>query len=81
MESQELFNLVVSICGVLGGWLLKMINDRITDLQKKDDSIEQRVNEMQTEYVRREDFKDAVNDIKLILHRIDAKLDTKADKA
>lgn len=81
MEPQSLFNTIVALCGCLGGWLLKMIYDSIKELRERDAVIETRVNEIQTEYVRREDFRDAVNDIKMILNRIDMKIDSKVDKA
>lgn len=58
---QSVFNWLVGICGALGGWLMKVIWDAIRDLKVDLKQVDQRMHE---DFVRRDDFKDAVKDIK-----------------
>ncbi len=58
---QSVFNWLVGICGALGGWLMKVIWDAIRDLKSDLKQVDQRMHE---DFVRRDDFKDAVKDIK-----------------
>jgi len=58
---QTLFNWVVGVCGFLGGWVLKVIWDAIKDLKKDIRQIERDLPEV---YVRKDDFKEAVREIK-----------------
>lgn len=77
---QTLFNIVVALAGVLGGWLLKIIYDSIKQLRERDQAIEERVDVLQKEFLRRDDFRDFVHRIEGTLIRIEAKLDSKVDK-
>jgi len=58
---QTLFNWVVGVCGFLGGWVLKVIWDAIKDLKTDIRQIERDLPEV---YVRKDDFKEAIRDIK-----------------
>jgi hypothetical protein len=58
---QTLFNWVVGVCGFLGGWVLKVIWDAIKELKTDIRQIERDLPEV---YVRKDDFKEAVRDIK-----------------
>lgn len=58
---QSVFNWLVGACGALGGWLLKVIWDAIKDLKRELRDVDQR---MHTDFVRRQDFKDAIADLK-----------------
>jgi hypothetical protein len=58
---QTLFNWVVGVCGFLGGWVLKVIWDAIKELKSDIRQIERDLPEV---YVRKDDFKEAVRDIK-----------------
>ena len=58
---QTLFNWVVAVCGFLGGWILKVIWDAIKDLKTDIRQIERDLPEV---YVRKDDFKEAIRDIK-----------------
>ena len=88
MTDQIIFNWAIAVAGFLGGWILKVIWDAIVrlqeDLKKMDDK-------MHEDFVRRDDFKDAVKEIKddmragfansdKILGLIFKKLDNKEDK-
>jgi len=58
---QTLFNWVVGVCGFLGGWVLKVIWDAIKELKSDIRQIERDLPEV---YVRKDDFKEAIRDIK-----------------
>jgi DNA-binding transcriptional regulator GbsR (MarR family) len=77
MESQDLFNAAITLSGAFGGWILKTIWDAIKDLKTEVRDLNREVNQ---DFVRREDFKDSMADIKDMLNKIFDKLDNKADK-
>lgn len=54
---QVLFNWVVAVAGFLGGWVLKVIWDAIGDLKKDIRAMDTKMHE---DFVRRDDFKDAM---------------------
>lgn len=58
---QMIFNWAVAAAGALGGWILKVIWDAIVELKK---DLKQMDTKMHEDFVRRDDFKDAVVDIK-----------------
>lgn len=60
--------------------MLKSIYDAITELRTQDGNIHERINEIPSTYLRRDDFMTATRDIKDTLLRIENKLDLKADK-
>ena len=77
MDSQDIFNAAITLSGAFGGWILKTIWDAIKDLKSEVRDLNREVNQ---DFVRREDFKDSVADIKDMLNKIFDKLDNKADK-
>jgi low affinity Fe/Cu permease len=54
---QVIFNWAVAVAGFLGGWVLKVIWDAITDLKKDIRAMDTKMHE---DFVRRDDFKDAM---------------------
>jgi hypothetical protein len=85
---QMVFNWAVAAAGALGGWILKVIWDAIVELKK---DVQRMDSKMHEDFVRRDDFKDAVREIKddmkdgfnkmdNILGLIFKKLDNKEDK-
>lgn len=58
---QTLFNWVVGVCGFLGGWVLKVVWDAIKELKTDIRQIERDLPEV---YVRKDDFKEAIREIK-----------------
>lgn len=58
---QTVFNWAVAVAGALGGWILKVIWDAILELKK---DLKQMDTKMHEDFVRRDDFKDAVKEIK-----------------
>jgi hypothetical protein len=58
---QVIFNWAVAVAGAFGGWILKIIWDAIVKLQ---DDLQKMDSKMHEDFVRRDDFKDAVKEIK-----------------
>lgn len=58
---QVIFNWIVGALGVLGGWTLKVIWDSLQELRKDVRTLDTKMHE---DFVRRDDFKEAVKDIK-----------------
>ena len=70
---QVLFNIIVGVAGMFGGWILNNISRSIERLDKD-------VRQMPLTYVTRIDYRADIDEIKTILGRIWDKLDDKADK-
>jgi hypothetical protein len=73
MENQQLFNVIVTVAGFLAGWVVNNITKNMT-------RIEDKIEEIPHIYVRREDYRRDIDEIKDICKQIFAKLDNKADK-
>lgn len=58
---QMIFNWAVAAAGAAGGWILKVIWDAIVELKK---DLRQMDVKMHEDFVRRDDFKEAVGEIK-----------------
>jgi len=61
VEGQSFFNVAVALSGALGGWVLKMIWDAVSELRKDMKELNREVNQ---DFVRREDFKEAIVEVK-----------------
>lgn len=72
-DGQILFNIIVGLAGVFGGWILNNISRSIERLDKD-------VRSMPLTYVTRADYRADIDEIKMMLNRINDKLDDKADK-
>jgi hypothetical protein len=72
-DGQILFNIVVGVAGMFGGWILNNISRSIERLDKD-------VRSMPLTYVTRADYRADIDEIKAMLMRINDKLDDKADK-
>ena len=72
-DGQILFNIIIGIAGVFGGWILNNISRSIERLDKD-------VRAMPLTYVTRVDYRADIEEIKAMLNRINDKLDAKADK-
>jgi hypothetical protein len=77
MEDQQVFNMIITASGALGGWMLKVIWDAISDLKKDVKDLNQ---EIHTDFLRKDDYRDDINEIKGMLGKIFDKLEKKADK-
>lgn len=58
---QVVFNWAVAIAGFCGGWILKIIWDAIQELKKDLRSMDSKMHE---DFVRRDDFKEAIKGVK-----------------
>ena len=74
---QTLFNAVFGAVLMLSGWILRTIWDAVNDLKKDLQDLERNLPDT---YVRRDDYRDDMNEIKEILHKIFDRLENKADK-
>jgi hypothetical protein len=72
-DGQILFNIIVGVAGMFGGWILNNISRSIERLDKD-------VRQMPLTYVTRVDYRVDIDEVKQILGRIWDKLDDKADK-
>jgi cell fate (sporulation/competence/biofilm development) regulator YmcA (YheA/YmcA/DUF963 family) len=73
VENQQLFNVVVVIAGFLAAYVF---NNMTRQIQK----LEDKVSELPTTYVIKDDYKADIAEVKKILQQIFDKLDNKADK-
>ena len=73
MDYQVAFNIAVLLAGALGGWILRSLTTSMENLQRDH-------REMSNQFVRRDDYKAALERIELMLMRIWDRLDDKADK-
>ena len=76
-DGQHFFNTAITLCGALGGWILKTIWDAIKEIKRDVKELNREVNQ---DFVRKDDFQDAVKDIKDMLGKIFDRLDSKVDK-
>lgn len=85
MDQQQLFNVLVAVVGVLGGWWMKAMWEAVKDLENADHTLSNQVSDLKVlvagGYVRTEQFASMSNAIFSKLDRIEDKLDGKADKA
>jgi len=72
-QGQLLFNIIVGVTGMFGGWILNNISRSIERLDKD-------VRAMPLTYVTRVDYRADIDEIKAMLMRINDKLDDKEDK-
>lgn len=79
------FNIAVALVTFLSGWLMKSLFDRITKLEDADAKILGEIaklrEELPTNYVRRGDMQQSLNELFSAIRRIEDKLDSKADRA
>lgn len=87
MDTQTVFQWVVGAGSAVVGWMLKMIVDAIRDVRSEMKNLDRK---MHDDFVRRDDFKESVRDLKddmrLGFNKVDAtlgllfkKLDNKDD--
>jgi hypothetical protein len=73
MDTQLLFNIVVGVAGMFGGWILNNISRSI-------DRLDEDVRQMPINYVTKADYKSDIMEVKEMLGKIFDRLETKADK-
>jgi len=75
--TQDLYNIIVGVCGAAVGWMLKVVWESVRTLQDEMKHIER---ELHTSYVSKDDYKTDIQEVKEILKQIFDRLDRKADK-
>lgn len=77
MEFQTLFNAAMGGVLMLSGWVLRAVWDAIKSLR---DDLRNLEREIPSVYVRRDEYREDLRDIKDMLRHISDKLDEKQDK-
>jgi hypothetical protein len=77
MDNQQLFNLVVSVAGILAVFVFYQVMQR---LQRMEDSLSALEKQLPHDYVTKDDYRSDIAEVKSILKQIFDKLDGKADK-
>lgn len=77
MDTQQIFDALFGVICVLFGAIIKAMWDAVRDLKSDMKDLTHNVHE---NFVRKDDFKDAVKDIKDMLGKIFDKLDEKVSK-
>ena len=77
MDYQQIIETILAALGVLGAWVLNTLWNGIKHLESEMKELNREFNQ---EFVRREDFKEAIRDLKDMLSKIFDRLDSKADK-
>ena len=82
--SQEIFNIVLAVAGMFGGWYMKAIWESLKELKAADDKLTDQISGLKVmvagDYVRRESFDKLSEALFSKLDRIENKLDGKVDK-
>lgn len=81
---QTLINWLLGGFGALSGFLLNAVWQAVKDLQKADQTLVQKVGELEVlvagDYVRKEELQDTIKALFAKLDKIEDKIDRKADK-
>lgn len=81
---QTLFNIILGVAGVLGGWWMKVMWESLKDLQKADKELTAKVSSVEVlvagDYVRRSDFDRTIERLFAKLDHIEMKINEKADR-
>jgi cell division protein FtsL len=77
VDPQIIVDAVIALVGALFGWLFKMVWDAIKELQRDIKETNQTIHES---YVRKDDYRVEIAEIKGMFNRIMDKLDGKVDK-
>ena len=77
MSAQEVINVLFTVCGGLGGFVLKNIWDALQALRTDLAALQQSIS---ANYVRKDDFRDHANRVEALLLEIRNDLKHKADK-
>ena len=84
MFDQTIFNAILTLCGALGGWWLKVMWNAVQDLQTADRILAEKVNTIEVliagNYMSKIDFDKIAAAIFAKLDKIEDKLDRKVDK-
>lgn len=83
-DYQVLFNIVVGILGIVGGWFLNALSASLKDLQEADRELAQKVASIEVlvagRYVTREEFNNTISQVFAKLDKIIDAVNQKADR-
>ncbi len=77
MDYQTLINIGAGTALAVAGWFARQMWGAVNDLRGDLSKLRE---ELPKTYITKDDFKDAVTELKTLLINIDSKLDRKADK-
>lgn len=81
---QTLFNIILGVAGVLGGFLLNAVWQAVKDLQHADKELADKVGKIEVlvagAYVKRDEFERTIGRLFEKLDQIEMKIDGKADR-
>lgn len=77
MDSQTLINVAIWAAIGIGGWFAREVWGAVKELQRDMHQLEV---DLPSNYIRRDEFGEAIREIKQICERIFDRLDNKADK-
>ncbi len=84
MDMNLSFQIAMGLVSFFGGWFLKVLFQRIEQLEQTDAELAKVISDMRvdlpTHYVSKNDFHQALDNIHAALRRIEDKIDSKADK-
>ena len=85
LVDQTLFNIIIGVCGILGGWALSTMWGALKDLQRDDKALSDKVAAIEVlvagQYTPREEFTTAMASLNTKLDLIVEKLNNKADRS
>ena len=84
MDSQTLINYIIALVGFLGGWVLKVLWDSISELRAVDSNLIDKVAAIEVmvagSYITRSEFQQTITALFAKLDRIEDKVSLKADR-
>lgn len=84
MDQQQMFNIVFTVAGALGGWWMKAMWEAVKNLEGADRHLSSEVSDLKVliagQYVKQDSFDKLSRAIFTKLDRIEDKLDNKVDK-
>lgn len=82
--AQVIFNILVTICGLLGGYVLKSIQATLANMLREQRDLANKLQAIEVlvagEYVRKDEFTRVADAIFARFDRIESKLDNKEDR-
>ena len=77
MDWQNVINIVIGSLLAIGGWFARQLWDAVQKLKTDMSQLELSISD---KYVRKDDFKDGIKELKEMLSKIFDKLDSKQDR-
>jgi len=84
MDNQQYFNISILIIGALAGWVMRVMWQSVTDLQKSEKQLTHEISEIKIlvagDYCKKADMHELNKALFAKLDKIEEKIDRKADK-